>query len=123
MARPYDPGEIEPKWMAAWDREGLYAAGGPEDARPRFYALDMFSYPSGDLHMGHAEAFAIGDVIPRFKAMRGHNVFHPVGWDSFGLPAENAAIQRGVHPREWTYANIEKQAASFRRYGVSFDWS
>ena len=123
MARPYDPGEIEPKWMAAWDREGLYAAGGPEDPRPRFYALDMFSYPSGDLHMGHAEAFAIGDVIPRFKAMRGHNVLHPVGWDSFGLPAENAAIQRGVHPREWTYANIEKQASSFRRYGVSFDWS
>jgi leucyl-tRNA synthetase len=123
MVRPYDPAEIEPKWMAAWEREGLYAAGGPDDPRPRFYALDMFPYPSGDLHMGHAEAFALGDVIPRFKAMRGHNVLHPIGWDSFGLPAENAAIQRGVHPKEWTYANIEKQASSFRRYGVSFDWS
>jgi leucyl-tRNA synthetase len=123
MARPYDPGEIEPRWVVKWERESLYAAGGPDDPRPRFYALDMFPYPSGDLHMGHAEAFALGDVIPRFRWMQGHNVLHPIGWDSFGLPAENAAIQRGVHPKEWTYANIEKQAASFRRFGVSFDWS
>jgi leucyl-tRNA synthetase len=123
MARPYDPGEIEPRWAAAWEADGLYAAGGPDDPRPKFYALDMFPYPSGDLHMGHAEAFAIGDAIPRFKWMQGYNVMHPIGWDSFGLPAENAAIQRGIHPKEWTYANIEKQATSFRRYGVSFDWS
>ena len=123
MARPYDPSEIEPRWAETWAAEDLYAAGGAEDPRPRFYALDMFPYPSGDLHMGHAEAFAIGDVIPRFRWMQGYNVLHPVGWDSFGLPAENAAIQRGIHPKEWTYANIEKQAASFRRYGVSFDWS
>ena len=123
MARPYEPAEIEPRWAAAWDAEGLYAVGGPDDPRPPFYSLDMFPYPSGDLHMGHAEAFALGDVIPRFRWMQGHNVFHPIGWDSFGLPAENAAIQRGIHPKEWTYANIEKQAASFRRYGVSFDWS
>jgi leucyl-tRNA synthetase len=123
MARPYVPGDIEPKWAEAWVAEGLYAAGGREDPRPRFYALDMFPYPSGDLHMGHAEAFAIGDAIPRFKWMQGYNVMHPIGWDSFGLPAENAAIRRGVHPKEWTYDNIEKQAASFRRYGVSFDWS
>jgi leucyl-tRNA synthetase len=123
MARPYDPGVIEPKWAAVWEAEGLYTAGGPEDPRPRFYSLDMFPYPSGDLHMGHAEAFALGDVIPRFRAMQGFNVFHPVGWDSFGLPAENAAIQRGIHPKEWTYANIETQAASFKRYGISFDWS
>jgi leucyl-tRNA synthetase len=123
MARPYDHAEIEPRWAADWEARGLYAAPGRDDPRPRFYALDMFPYPSGDLHMGHAEAFAIGDVIPRFKWMRGYNVLHPIGWDSFGLPAENAAIKRGVHPKEWTYANIEKQAASFRRYGVSFDWS
>jgi leucyl-tRNA synthetase len=123
MAKPYEPGEIEPRWAAAWVDDELYAAGGPDDPRPRFYALDMFPYPSGDLHMGHAEAFALGDVIPRFRWMQGYDVFHPVGWDSFGLPAENAAIQRGIHPREWTYANIEKQAASFQRYGVSFDWS
>jgi leucyl-tRNA synthetase len=123
MARAYDPSEIEPRWAAAWVEEELYAAGGPEDPRPTFYALDMFPYPSGDLHMGHAEAFAIGDAIPRFKWMQGYNVLHPIGWDAFGLPAENAAIQRGIHPKEWTYANIEKQAASFKRYGVSFDWS
>jgi leucyl-tRNA synthetase len=123
MARPYDPSEIEPRWAEAWVAEALYTAGGSDDPRPRFYALDMFPYPSGDLHMGHAEAFALGDVIPRFRWMQGYNVFHPVGWDSFGLPAENAAIQRGIHPKEWTYANIEKQAASFKRYGVSFDWS
>jgi leucyl-tRNA synthetase len=123
MTGPYDPSEIEPKWAAAWAAEDLYAAGEADDPRPRFYALDMFPYPSGDLHMGHAEAFALGDVIPRFRWMQGYNVLHPIGWDSFGLPAENAAIQRGIHPKEWTYANIEKQAASFRRYGVSFDWS
>jgi leucyl-tRNA synthetase len=123
MARSYDPGEIEPRWAAAWEAERVYAAGGPDDPRPRFYALDMFPYPSGDLHMGHAEAFALGDVIPRFRWMQGYNVLHPIGWDSFGLPAENAAIKRGVHPKEWTYANIEKQASSFRRFGVSFDWS
>ncbi|HEV3473885.1 MAG TPA: leucine--tRNA ligase [Actinomycetota bacterium] len=122
MVRPYDPGEIEPKWVAAWEQEGLYAAGPPNDPRPKFYALDMFPYPSGDLHMGHAEAFALGDAIPRFMAMRGHNVLHPIGWDSFGLPAENAAIQRGIHPKEWTYRNIDIQASSFKRYGASFDW-
>jgi leucyl-tRNA synthetase len=123
MARPYDPSEIEPRWAEAWVADALYASGGPADPRPRFYALDMFPYPSGDLHMGHAEAFAIGDVIPRFRWMQGYDVYHPVGWDSFGLPAENAAIQRGIHPKEWTYANIETQAASFRRFGVSVDWS
>jgi leucyl-tRNA synthetase len=123
MVPQYDPSEIEPRWVEAWERERVYEAGGPDDPRPKFYALDMFPYPSGDLHMGHAEAFALGDAIPRFKWMQGHNVLHPIGWDAFGLPAENAAIQRGIHPKEWTYANIEKQAASFRRYGVSFDWS
>ena len=122
--RRYDPAEIEPKWVARWDEEDLYrASDDPADARPRFYALDMFPYPSGDLHMGHAEAFSGGDAVARFRAMRGHNVLHPIGWDAFGLPAENAAIKRGIHPKEWTYANIEQQAASFKRMGMSFDWS
>jgi leucyl-tRNA synthetase len=119
----YDPSEIEPKWMAAWEAEDLYAAGGEDDPRPKFYALDMFSYPSGDLHMGHAEAFAVGDVIARYKWMQGFNVLHPIGWDAFGLPAENAAIKRGIHPNEWTHANIDLQRRSFKRYGTSFDWS
>jgi leucyl-tRNA synthetase len=122
--RAYDPSEIEPKWAERWEAEGLYRASeDPADPRPRFYALDMFSYPSGDLHMGHAEAFSGGDAVARFAAMRGNNVLHPIGWDAFGLPAENAAIRRGMHPKEWTYANIEQQARSFRRMGMSFDWT
>ncbi|HSL67044.1 MAG TPA: class I tRNA ligase family protein, partial [Actinomycetota bacterium] len=118
----YDPGTIEPKWVAAWEAEGLYRAD-EDSSRPRFYALDMFPYPSGDLHIGHAEAFSGGDAVARFAAMRGHNVLHPIGWDAFGLPAENAAIKRGNHPKEWTYANIDQQRSSFRRMGMSFDWS
>jgi leucyl-tRNA synthetase len=124
MARRYDAAEIEPRWVDRWEEEGLYrAVDDPADTRPRFYALDMFPYPSGDLHMGHAEAFSGGDAVARFQAMRGHNVLHPIGWDAFGLNAENAAIKRGTPPAEWTYANIEQQAASFKRMGMSFDWS
>ncbi len=124
MTRRYDPGEIEPKWMKVWEDERLFEASeDPSDDRPRFYALDMFPYPSGDLHMGHAEAFSGGDTVARYQAMRGHNVLHPIGWDSFGLPAENAAIKRGIAPAAWTDANVEQQAASFRRMGMSFDWT
>jgi leucyl-tRNA synthetase len=124
MSRRYDASEIEPRWQRVWEEEGLdRASDDPDDPRPRFYALDMFPYPSGDLHMGHAEAFSGGDVVARYKTMTGHNVLHPIGWDAFGLPAENAAIRRGVPPAEWTYANIEQQAASFKRMGMSFDWS
>ncbi|MDP9329150.1 MAG: leucine--tRNA ligase [Actinomycetota bacterium] len=122
--RRYDSSQIEPKWQRVWEDEGLYrASDDPADTRPRFFALDMFPYPSGDLHMGHAEAFSGGDSIARFKAMRGYNVMHPMGWDAFGLPAENAAIKRGVDPKAWTYANIEQGEASFKRMGMSFDWT
>jgi len=124
MTRRYDAAEIEPKWQRTWAEEGLYrAVDDPGDPRPRFYALDMFPYPSGDLHMGHAEAFSGGDAVARYHAMRGANVLHPIGWDAFGLPAENAAIKRRSEPAEWTEANIEQQAASFDRMGMSFDWS
>ena len=124
MSRRYEPSEIEPKWQQAWADEDLYrASDDPGDERPRFYALDMYPYPSGDLHMGHAEAFTGGDVVARYRWMRGYNVLHPIGWDSFGLPAENAAIKRGADPRAWTDANIEQQGRSFRRMGMSFDWT
>ncbi|KUP96741.1 leucine--tRNA ligase [Thermobifida cellulosilytica] len=120
----YDARALQEKWQARWAKENPFTASeDPADTRPRRYVLDMFPYPSGDLHMGHAEAFAIGDVIARYHFARGENVLHPIGWDSFGLPAENAAIKRDSHPAEWTYANIETQAESFRRYGISLDWS
>ncbi|MGH2573595.1 MAG: leucine--tRNA ligase [Actinomycetota bacterium] len=122
-SRPYRPSEIEPKWQAVWEQEALYRAVDEDDGRPRFYKLHMFPYPSGDLHMGHAEAFAITDIVARYKWMRGHNVLHPIGWDGFGLNAENAAIERGIHPKEWTYANIDQQRATFKRYGMALDWS
>jgi leucyl-tRNA synthetase len=122
--RRYDASEVEPKWRRVWEDEDLYrASDDADDPRPRFFALDMYPYPSGDLHMGHAEAFSGGDAVARYRWMRGNNVLHPIGWDAFGLPAENAAIKRGTHPKEWTYANIDQQAASFKRMGMSFDWS
>ncbi len=114
----YAPHAIEEKWMARWDNATLRREG----AEKR-YVLTMFSYPSGDLHMGHGEVYAISDTLARFTYQRGFDVLFPIGWDSFGLPAENAAIRRGADPAEWTYANIETQAASFRRYGVAGDWS
>ncbi|MGO9221782.1 MAG: leucine--tRNA ligase [Streptosporangiaceae bacterium] len=123
-AQHYDPREIQEKWQARWAASDLFrASDDPDDPRPRTYLLDMFPYPSGDLHMGHAEAYAIADAVARYYFQRHHNVLHPIGWDAFGLPAENAAIRNNTHPADWTYANIETQAASFRRYAVSFDWS
>ncbi|MFJ6687005.1 leucine--tRNA ligase [Streptomyces werraensis] len=113
---------IQDKWLRVWEELDVFAADGGGE-RERRYVLDMFSYPSGDLHMGHAEAFALGDAVARYWVQRGYDVLHPIGWDSFGLPAENAAIKRDLHPADWTYANIDTQAESFKRYGVAFDWS
>src|SRR5258705_12752694 len=120
----YDPRAIQEKWQARWEAMDLFrASDDPDDHRPRTYVLDMFPYPSGDLHMGHAEAYAVADAMARYYFERGHNVLHPIGWDAFGLPAENAAIRGDSHPADWTYKNIETQAASFRRYALSFDWT
>jgi leucyl-tRNA synthetase len=119
----YDWREIQERWLPEWEKLDPFRVGQRGPDAERRYALDMFPYPSGDLHMGHAEAFAIGDVVARHWFQRGFDVLHPIGWDSFGLPAENAAIRRNSNPAEWTYANIETQAESFRRYAISFDWS
>ena len=118
----YDAGAAQTRWQAYWEAEQTFRPRDDGSAERR-YVLDMFPYPSGDLHMGHAEAFVMGDVVARYLRLKGYDVLHPIGWDSFGLPAENAAIARDAHPAEWTYANIETQATSFRRYGLSFDWS
>ncbi|SEQ10841.1 leucine--tRNA ligase [Microlunatus flavus] len=118
----YDAVAAQKRWQRFWEADATFVTR-DDGAKPRAYVLDMFPYPSGDLHMGHAEAFVMGDIPARYLRLKGHDVLHPIGWDSFGLPAENAAIQRGTHPAEWTYANIETQATSFRRYGLSLDWS
>ena len=118
----YDVEAIQERWLPVWDELAPFRSGRPDDVRPKKYVLDMFPYPSGDLHMGHAEAYALGDVIARYWVQRGYNVMHPIGWDAFGLPAENAAIKRGEDPVRWTYENIAQQKASMRRYACSFDW-
>ena len=118
----YDVTATQDKWRKVWDDLNPFQAA-DDGSKERRYALTMFPYPSGDLHMGHAEVMALHDVIARYWWQRGYDVLNPIGWDSFGLPAENAAIKRGENPAVFTYANIETQAESFRRYGISFDWS
>ena len=119
--KEYNPHEIEPRWQKVWAEIGAHKAT-EDTSKPKRYVLEMFPYPSGDIHMGHVRNYTIGDVTARYYAMRGYDVLHPMGWDAFGLPAENAAIKHNSHPAKWTYANIETQKASFKRMGFSYDW-
>jgi leucyl-tRNA synthetase len=117
----YDPQAIEKKWQARWNADHAFEADA-DPSKPKYYALEMLPYPSGTMHMGHMRNYTIGDVVARFRRMQGFHVIHPMGWDAFGLPAENAAIQRGIHPREWTLANIASFKRVLQRFGFSYDW-
>ena len=118
----YNPEAIEEKWQARWQADNSFACS-HESSKPKYYVLEMFPYPSGNIHMGHVRNYSIGDVVARSKRMQGFNVLHPMGWDAFGLPAENAAIKNNTHPAEWTYANIRNMRAQQKRLGYSYDWS
>ncbi|MBI2061737.1 MAG: leucine--tRNA ligase [Nitrospirae bacterium] len=123
----YEPESIELKWQAKWDEARLFEvdetrATSPESRSTKYYLLEMFPYPSGRIHMGHVRNYTIGDVVARYKMMRGHTVLHPMGWDAFGLPAENAAIERGIHPAQWTLDNIAYMKSQLKRLGYAYDW-
>jgi leucyl-tRNA synthetase len=122
MDERYNPKTIEAKWQKRWDETQAFKVT-EDPACEKYYVLEMFPYPSGKIHMGHVRNYSIGDVIARYKRMRGYNVLHPMGWDSFGLPAENAAIKHGIHPNKWTLENIEYMRSQLKQMGLSYDWS
>ncbi|MBI4697517.1 MAG: leucine--tRNA ligase, partial [Nitrospirae bacterium] len=121
MEEKYDPQKVEKKWQEDWNSKAIFNTD-DDSSLPKYYCLEMFPYPSGRIHMGHVRNYVIGDVITRYKKMRGFNVLHPMGWDAFGLPAENAAIKHGVHPAKWTYDNISFMKGQIGKLGLSYDW-
>ncbi|MEW6089706.1 MAG: leucine--tRNA ligase [Pseudomonadota bacterium] len=123
MSTRYNARTVEPKWQKIWEERGDFLTGGPDDPRPKYYVLEMFPYPSGRIHMGHVRNYTIGDAIARYRKARGFNVLHPMGWDAFGMPAENAAMEKGVHPKGWTYDNIAAMRAQLKSIGLAVDWS
>ena len=118
----YTASEIESKWQKAWEEAAIFEAK-PDQDKPKYYVLEMFPYPSGKLHMGHVRNYTMGDVIARHKLATGHNVLHPMGFDAFGMPAENAAMASGGHPKDWTYGNIDTMVEQMKPLGLSLDWS
>ena len=117
----YDPKTIEAKWQKRWEDEKSFKVEA-DPSKPKYYLLEMFPYPSGRIHMGHVRNYTIGDALARFKWMKGFNVLHPIGWDSFGMPAENAAIKNKSHPNTWTHANIKTMTEQIKLLGLSYDW-
>ncbi|HEY8433358.1 MAG TPA: class I tRNA ligase family protein, partial [Sphingomicrobium sp.] len=122
MSGRFDPGKADRRWQARWAEEGCFAADSDSN-KPKTYVLEMFPYPSGRIHMGHVRNYTMGDVIARYRRMQGHEVLHPMGWDAFGMPAENAAMERKVHPGEWTWANIRAMREQLKSIGFALDWS
>lgn len=121
LSSRYDPHALEEKWQKIWAEKGSFDCE-VDPSRPKYFLMEMFPYPSGNIHMGHVRNYSIGDVMARFRRMQGYNVLHPIGWDAFGLPAENAAIKHGTHPAKWTYSNIDNMRAQLQRMGYSYDW-